>query len=158
MGVALVSLLAAPAWAGDLAPGCFERNYSDAHLAKNPAQVVDRMVLHLTSNGDETVGRIWITTARQGHVMAAGLGGQRFSQFLICWAELDGLQRCGVECDGGTFTVTRRDDKSLTFETKYLLVGEIEDCGGAVDLAEAPGQMVSYRLNAAADAVCLGEY
>ena len=154
----LAAVLAGGAQAGGPAPGCFERSYSADHLARHPEQVVERIVLQILTNGENTAARLWVNTARQGHARAEGLGGQRFAQVLECWDDADGRGFCAVECDGGNFTVTKRDAKSLTFETKYLMVGDTEECGGAVDLAERPRELVTYRLNAAADAICAAEY
>lgn len=137
--------------------GCYVRDYSDAHLAKHPAQVVDRITLDLYRQATgEVVAEMWVVTARQGHAARAGEGGKRFSQFLICWDDA-GRPVCGVECDGGKMDITRLDANGLTFQTSYLLVGDAEACGGVVDLAERPGQPVSYRLDRVEPAVCAGE-
>lgn len=134
--------------------GCFARDYSDAHLASNPAQVVDQIVLRVgrptTTDIFATIG---VTLANQGHVAASGHGGQSYQQFLFCWRDSKALV-CGVECDGGSMTVTRVSGDSITFRTNYLIVGNPEGCGGFVDLAEFPGQPVSYRLDRVSDSVC----
>lgn len=155
--LALAAALAAgPAAAGGPLPGCFARDYSDAHLAANPAQVVDWIVLQVRPDPSAgTVADMWVATAMQGHVLQTGHGGQLFSQFLICWDE-GGVPVCGVECDGGTLTVTAQGPDGLTFRTGYLMVGNAQGCGGAVDLAERIGQPVSYRLDRVDASVCDG--
>ncbi len=154
VSVALVSGFPGLASADGPATGCFERDYTDAHLTKHRIQIVDRMVLRVyQQQGGAKVANMWVKPANQGHVAASGDGGQHFSQFLFCWTD-NGENKCAVECDGGTMQVTKQNAKGLTFRTKYLIVGDAEECGGAVDLAEVQGQYVSYRLNRVSDAVC----
>ena len=155
--VIAAALAGAAAAADGPAPGCYARDYSDAHLAKHTAQIVDRMVMRIwQQDGGTTVADMWVITANQGHVRQSGLGGHRLWQFLICGSD-DGQPICGVECDGGRMEITRQDSKGLTFRTRYLLVGPTDQCGGAIDLAEVPGQAVSYRLNAVPETMCDGE-
>lgn len=136
--------------------GCFERDYTDEHLTSHPDQIVDRIVLdvhRLPDGGEDAFVDMAVWTANQGHVRKTGQGGQRFDQFLFCYQ--DGkAARCVVECDGGGFTVERDDGEVLQFATSYLVAGEAEECGGAIDLAELPGQSVSYRLTRVSDATC----
>lgn len=152
-GAALVCVSAGPLKAADPMMGCFMRDYSDAHLAKHPAQVVDEIALSVRQAGEFINGTLWVLTARQGHVAHSGLGGRLLKQQLLCWKEM-GTMNCFVECDGGGFTVTKATGDSLTFRTNFLLVGDENGCGGPVDLAENPGQPVSYRLNRADPTVC----
>ena len=70
------------------------------------------------------------------------------------WRCSRGKRGCSVECDGGSFEITRDDGTVLDLRTRYLMVGETEDCGGAVDLAEENDRWVTYRLMRAADAAC----
>ena len=156
LGAAL-GLLASGGAAEPPAPGCYMRDYSDAHLAAHPAQVADRIVLEISEQATgTTVGNLWVTFADQGHAARSGAGHHRMWQFLVCWSD-GGTPRCGVECDGGTMEITRQDASGLSFRTGYLLVGPTDQCGGAVDLAERPGETVSYRLNAVAGTLCEGE-
>lgn len=154
VGTAIL-LAAAPAADADPAFGCYARDYSDAHLAKHPAQVVDEIILSLHSpeTHNDIFGTMWVKTANQGHVRASGYANQVLMQTLICWRH-NGALHCGVECDGGAFTVTKLNSKGLTFRTDNLMVGGSEGCTGPVDLAEIPGQPVSYRLNRVPDSVC----
>ncbi len=150
--------------------GCFARDYGADHLAKNPDQIVARMVAEIdtaeqilpdltdweemsTSSRQETWMRLAVWTANQGHVGATGHGNRRFDQILIC-----GGGGCGVECDGGGFDIERDDGDTLQFRTDYLMVGEIGGCGGAIDLAERPSEAVSYRLTRVPDALCEREF
>lgn len=136
--------------------GCYVRGYSDEHLARNPAQVVRQIRLRIfRQDGGDTAATMRVLTSDQGHVAQWGQGGQVFDQFLICWSE-DGRDLCAVECDGGLMEIVRQDGRGLTFRTRYLMVGETGECGGAVDLAEVPGQPVSYKLYRADPADCAG--
>lgn len=149
--------LASPGFAETkITQGCFERDYSDAHLAGQPKQVVKwiRVHVHEDSYGD-TVVDMNVEFARQGHVLASGHAGAVLDQTLHCW-DSNGEIGCSVDCDGGSFIVTGDDGNFLTLRTDYLMVGETESCGGAVDLAETQGKPVSYRLNRVEDAACEG--
>ncbi len=150
------SLLAGAALGGELRPGCYHRDYTDAHLASHPDQIVDwiSMIVEKDAQG-YTVARMLVATANQGYVRATKQGGQLFKQWLGCWQ--DGARAfCAVDCDGGNFTVTRDTGTSITFQTTYLMVGETDDCGGAIDLAEIPGKPVKYRLDLVSDSACDG--
>jgi len=150
-------MLAGPVMAEEPRPGCYMRDYSDAHLAKHPEQIVDRMVVQIARQATGTVvADIWVTLADQGHVRTSAMGHHRVSQVLVCWSD-NGRARCGVECDGGSMEITRQDGEVLIFRTDYMLVGPTDQCGGAIDLAERPGQMVSYRLAPVAETLCEGE-
>ncbi len=136
--------------------GCYTRTYTEAHLAARPSQVVSiiRMKVY-----DATGGRFAnmdVLFANQGHSGRAGFGGQWLSQFLLCFNGSNGNPGCAVECDGGSFTVTRQNENGMTFATDYLMVGDVEGCGGAVDLAEVPGQTVKYKLNRVSAGECSG--
>ena len=148
-GVALTMLVAASVSMAEGPPlGCYTRDYSDAHLAKNPKQVVDRMSLLVYEDGNNNVlADMYVTFADQGHVKGTRHAGQTLDQFLLCF-DFEGRAGCTVECDGGNFFVTKLTDSSMTFKTHYMMIGDdAGSCGGAVDLAEEPGVGVSYRLN-----------
>lgn len=136
--------------------GCYARDYSAAHLEKYPAQVVQGVVMRVYE--DELGNRLVdmdVTFARQGHVAGTPFAGQTLNQFLLCF-DSRGRAGCAVECDGGSFSVVKDTAEAMTFETEFLLVGDNEECGGAVDMAEVPGQAVRYRLNKVAAAQCDG--
>lgn len=154
-GAAVLALAGADTVQADPTYGCFSRDYSAAHLAKHPAQIVDTIRLKLMNQPeyDAWIGLMDVKTANQGHVRRSGHGGQTFSQFLICWED-GGKRGCSVECDGGSFDIKREDGNVLDLRTRYLMVGETEECGGAVDLAEENYRWVTYRLKRMADAAC----
>ena len=149
-------MLAGTALAQDLPAGCYHRDYSDGHLASHPNQVVDwmRMLVGQDVYGNKTVS-MEVGFANQGHAGRSGHGGWAFDQYLSCWDD-DGRTGCSVDCDGGAFTVTNLTGSSVTIQTDYLMIGDTEECGGAVDLAEIQGKPVRYRLDRVSDSVCDG--
>ncbi|MFY0623234.1 MAG: hypothetical protein JXQ89_16235 [Pelagimonas sp.] len=145
------------AQAGEIWPGCYERVYSDAHLAKHPKQVVKVIRLQVGEwlSDTDRAGKMQVIPANQGHVRGTGLAGQSLSQFLLCSQRGD-TPVCQVECDGGSLELTKQDNTSLTFRTRYLMVGDNEECGGVMDLAEVQNQWVKYRLNRVQASACDG--
>ncbi|MEO1140385.1 MAG: hypothetical protein AAFW87_13115 [Pseudomonadota bacterium] len=114
------------------------------------------MILSVYEENDLVFATIAATFADQGHAGRDGYGDQTLWQRLECLRDGQDRPFCGVECDGGTFAVTRQDAGGLTLRTEYLMIGDTEGCGGAVDLAEVPGQMVTYRLSRVDAARCEG--
>ncbi|QGX99043.1 hypothetical protein EI983_12490 [Roseovarius faecimaris] len=140
-------------------PGCYTREYSQAHLDAHPDQVARAVYLLIQDQTHyDTTDRyayLVVDFAEQGHVKRAGLGAQRLDQSLVCWKDSNGIRGCSVDCDGGWFTVSGETDSAMTIATEYLMVGDTEGCGGAIDLAEQPGQTVKYRLNRVDQSACL---
>ena len=123
--LALCAVMALPANAQSAPPtGCYVRDYSLEHLARNPNQVVDRISVSFRQNAGDRVAQMSVLTADQGHAGADGHGGQLFAQYLYCFAGSGGSKNwtCSVECDGGSMEITRDDGKILEFRTNYLLV------------------------------------
>ena len=153
--------LAAPTLAQDGPDlGCYQRTYSDAHLAQHPDQVVKSIWLWVYDQAfDGHVDRFAhmdVQFADQGHVRKSGYtGALRLDQYLVCFSNSDG-PGCAAECDGGSFTVTKQTADSLTFATEYLMVGDTEGCGGMLDLAEKIGREVKYKLNRVDPVMCSG--
>ncbi len=148
------ALLAGPALAEGPDAGCYVRDYSDAHLAQSPAQVVDWMQLWVYEDENSNkLANMLVGFANQGHVAGTKHAGQVLDQFLLCF-DYDSRKGCTVECDGGNFFVTRDTGEAMTIETDYLMVGATDSCGGAVDLAEKPGKAVKYKLNRVAAHQC----
>lgn len=153
LGVAL----ALPVQAQSAPPeGCYQRNYSQQHLAKNPDQVVEQIAVKFGQKAADRIAQMSVLTANQGHVRASGNGGQLFDQYLYCFAPRGGAKNwtCSVECDGGSMEIMRADGKTLLFRTDYLLVGDSKECGGPVDLAEKINTQVTYKLTRVADSQC----
>lgn len=165
MGLALGIVLAAPGRAGGtlepaLSLGCFAHDFSDEELEAAPDQVARAMHLEISRDpvmGD-TLAELTVTLADRGAAARDGLGGEVLGQSLVCWEEMGESRtvwRCGVECDGGTFEVTRDDGDALDFVTSGLLLsGPDEGCGGVSNLAGEPGEPVTYSLHRAAPEIC----
>ena len=153
----LLAAFALPLQAQSAPPeGCYERAYSQDHLAKNPDQIVAQIAVKFGQKAGDRIAQMSVLTANQGHVKASGNGGQLLDQFLFCFAPRDGAKNwsCSVECDGGSMEITRADAKTLLFRTDYLMVGDSDQCGGPVDLAEKKNVRVTYKLARVADNQC----
>ena len=158
VALAVMTLLAgAVVQAEEIRPGCYTRFYSDAHLRDQPAQVVRAVRLWVGPWMTEVAreARIEVVPANQGHARGAPWVGARLQQFLICGTE-SGAPICQVECDGGRMEVTKQDAQGMVFRTRYMVVGNTGECGGVMDMAEVPGQWVSYRLYRADASDCSG--
>ena len=157
ISIALVLVLPGLASAEGPAPGCFARDYGAAHLVAHPEQVVSAMRLRIGEPGadGEAPAEMRVVLSDQGRARAEGVGGQMLTQALVCKDWGDG-PACGVECDGGLFSVVE-DAEGVTLTTDRLLVGESEECGGSFDLVEREGEPVSYRLLRAEPSACDGD-
>lgn len=154
--------------------GCFAKVYTKAHLAAHPDQVVAAMQLQLfvtdglegmNAESGSTVAYLSVILANQGHVLRGsfpsedhpdGYGGEFMYQSLRCG--MTG-RVCAQECMGETddyssFEVLRNDDETLTLRLSSLWVGQGQSCGGYTNLAEVPGQYVTYVLNRVDDVIC----
>lgn len=160
--ITCISLLAwATGAAAQAAPeGCFARGYSDAHLAGHPAQVVREISVAFGDFGGDSLpwADVIVVTADQGHVAATGQGGGTYGQIARCSLRGTGRWACSAECDGGTLEIMALESDHLLLRTDYFLMGTGDDCGGEVDLAEVPGQRVSYRLERLPDSACAGRW
>jgi len=153
--VAVLLATALPAVAQDTFVGCWARDYDAAHLAAHPAQVVRSMRLYVDPGPAVGLAAILsVVLEDQGRVRGQGLAGRRLEQYLMCFDDDAGRITCGVECDGGSFEVLSLTADRVDIRTSWLLVGDVDDCGGAVDIAEVENQPVTYRLLRAPDADC----
>lgn len=157
----ILAVVALPAAAAE-PEGCFARVYSDAHLAKYPAQVVRSISMSFGDFGGDRVPWVDVEAeiANQGHARGTGQGGNTYGQIARCTQSGNSKTgwSCSVECDGGTMRIDRLDAKSLLVSLEYFIMNTGDDCGGEVDLAEVPGQSVSYKLERQSDAVCAGRW
>ncbi|MCI2398588.1 hypothetical protein [Aliiroseovarius subalbicans] len=157
-GAGLVVALAAPTLAAP--EGCWSRQYSDAHLARQPAQVVAAAWLsfHFDQDHDQLFAMLSVVTTNQGHVRGTANANMFVDQGLLCWpntARGADAWSCAIDGDGGGFEITRMDAKVLEFRTRHLLMGNFEDnTGPVVNLAEQAWTDVTYRLYRADDAAC----
>lgn len=174
----LAVVLLLPAWASatEFVPfpyGCFAREYTAEHLARNPAQSVQRMIVYGGPNDDPddldgfAVLGIDVVFADQGQGVEGALPGETYGQFFRCYAgpvateaRADWIEAgkvlCHAECDGGTIQIARFDGDVLDLRTGGFMVSPLVgggDCGGAFLTAEG-GASVLFRLSQAADEVC----
>lgn len=152
----LMALTASPLAAQSAPEGCFARDYSAAHLAAQPDQVVDCITVNFApSDHDDTqtIAVIRVLMANQGHAARNGIGGMILGEAATNWAD---PLTFGIDCDGGTLEVTRQDGDMIEFRTQYLRVST-EGCSGdsvAGDLAEHHGEWTTYRLFSADPSFC----
>ncbi|MEM8839044.1 MAG: hypothetical protein AAGE89_13195 [Pseudomonadota bacterium] len=90
---------------------CFERTYDAQHLAGHPGQSVRTMRLTIGPPAfdiDEAGGDLSITLRN----------GQRFDASIACRRPTGNTQACGIECDGGRFSLSyRSSDQSVLLRT-----------------------------------------
>lgn len=155
-----VLALATQAAAQTAPEGCFARAYSEAHLARHPAQVVREISVAFGDFSGDSVpwADVIVVTADQGHAAASGQGGGTYGQIARCTLRDTGRWACSAECDGGTLEIMALDQDGLLLRTAYFLTGTGDDCGGEVDLAEVPDQPVSYKLQRLPDSACAGRW
>lgn len=138
--------------------GCFARDYTAAHLAAQPQQVVQRIRVALTLDEGEFYSA-WVTAqfARQGRVKGGPSAGAWHEQMAICDDLPEGI-RCGVECDGGVFVVTAIRADGIDIATRDFWMNRAGDapmgCEGTETLVETMGAPVTYRLYSADPALC----
>ena len=152
-------LVALPASAEEIV-ACYARDYSDAHLQANPAQVVDQMVLSVIDFGSEINMQVAALVADQGHAKGTPQAGQWLDQGLYCYGNtaVSVGMTCAVECDGGVMEIAKFSSDGLTFRTTYLTIGDADECGGSMELAEEVGKPTLYRLNKTDIAICEGRF
>lgn len=148
MRLLLATLIAATAGSA-FADTCYRRTYSETHLQKNPAQTVRMIEVRFTDGADN----------RQAFARVIFRDGPKlWTNGLYCWREDSGVQRCGVECDGGTFTVKAKDERSIYLTTKggFNVGGS---CGDGVEIDVRPvtdegAAKTVYRLDEVNPASC----
>ncbi len=145
--------VAAAAVAQDVPTGCYFREYSREHLAKNPEQIVKRISIQFTQR-DEVVGAdVQVLLADQGHAKRDGFGGMRASETAGNFSE---PSRFDVECDGGSFHVLRSDASGITIATEWFRLTD-GDCGAETvrsNLIEDGSESTKYRLNRSDEIAC----
>lgn len=89
----------------DIAISCFERRYDKAHLSTHPQQNVVRLtaLAYRLPGTSETVLNMTVRFRKASE-------DQQFPG--VCRAGSGGLS-CNVECDGGSFSVTPRDRRTV---------------------------------------------
>lgn len=141
-----------------LSNGCYARNYSEAHLAENPVQVVAsiRVKIGVDERYGTLSGVMDVIAADREDPNSLENAENTLIQYLHC-NEYNGVVKCSAECDSGLMTILRKDDKALSFTTKGLIMSRGgEGCSFALDLAERKGEATTYSLDRAVDAACEG--
>lgn len=122
---------------------CFERNYSDSHLAKNPKQIVKSIRVTLTQE-DHLYNSVEIRTRKPIK------GTTKFSSGGACQIGRGGLH-CGFDADGGNYILTD-NGKTAVLKIKSALflyrldAGEDESEGRDLMLAAGATNGI-YQLN-----------
>ena len=99
----------------DAQQSCFTRTYSDAHLLTQPQQTVKEMqvVFSGSATGPGRLGEFASVAVRfRGETT-------QWTSGLVCFD----ATRCGVECDGGTFTVRWKGADTILLTTGGFIVG-----------------------------------
>ncbi|QDC10215.1 hypothetical protein FHY55_13580 [Oceanicola sp. D3] len=162
----IAMLAAGPAIAG---PDCYQRFYSDAHMAANPTQGVQGLVLHFHPIEGGTRGvQLWAELTPEMESLASETLGQRYYSDMRCEAagpDVEGAdpaaETCFDLCDLGFIQIVEESDSRLLIRSFGLgLHGNSTTCsGGAVlaDRGETSGYVVTtFRLDGAAEADCEG--
>ncbi len=159
-------LVAGPAAAG---PDCYQRFYSDAHMAANPLQGVKGMVLSFRPlDGGGRGVQLWAELSPEAEGIAPGEVGERYFSDMVCEAggpAVEGAdpaaETCFDGCDQGFIQIVEESETRLLIRSVGLgLHGNPAACdGGAVlaDRAEGGGYAVTlFRLDGAMEPECEG--
>lgn len=157
LSIIFTSVLAGTAAMAQTVPlGCFERIYSEAHLAAHPDQGVASLRLwigHIPQFSDEDV-YFWIEAlmADQGQGARDGVAGEILGEGGLCH---DQRANCFADGDGGSFDVVSAEDDMISIETAGMrLVGDNVDEGEMSGLNEGLSGLTRYRLNRVPDTNC----
>jgi hypothetical protein len=146
----LLALSAAVAQAAEPPFGCYIRNYDKQHLTKHKKQDITSMSLKLYS-GKDVEGFTGAMFA-EVRVKLRGNTKQTWSEVADCSGK-PGAWKCGIECDGGGFTL-KEDDKGITLaNTNYFRVAK-DGCGENSMMIEATPEHRMFRLKKANLANC----
>lgn len=139
---ALLFVFSAPTYANPLAdlsaghPVCFEREYSDKHMAAHPLQTVKKMEMK-ASIVPELAGDEFIFLDIRALIkrpVGRGFQYKVYSNGMGCGLK-DNRLECGIDCDGGTATVAwdvTADEDQIWFRNKgFVMYG---GCGSDVDM------------------------
>ncbi len=144
-------LFGAPVAAGKLAATCFQRQYDDAHLARHPRQNVTAVTL-LATRAEWQDAPIILDLSLSFREAPAPL--HLSGSCSAAEGTVDRLS-CGIECDGGSFTLERDAKGNLLFapgRDLHLCGGEEEPMPGAALGADD----TRFRLESVAVSDCAG--
>ena len=131
MRVVIITALLLVAMSAQAEELCYGREYSAAHLAKHPDQLVTAMQLKIYDEPKFTPPKGWaikvFKRGRKDAVLAAGLCGE---------AQRPGRSHlhCFGECDGGSFEVQFTGTNEMLLRLDRLRVSS--ECGGEEEVEE----------------------
>jgi hypothetical protein len=112
---------------------CFARNYSAAHLAKHPKQMVSSIKFFLTyfkHEPDEDEPQGYRSYIYRLAVQLRGRPGKTFKAVGDCLPG-DGVIHCSVECDGGGVQVSwRKKPETILVDLRETGHIRLASCGG----------------------------
>ena len=153
---AIIFLATSSAIAQSVPMGCYTKDYSDDHLARNPEQVVDQISILFIHRGGTITAAVRVLLADQGHAGRDGYGGMEVSEFAVSAGDYNVSRRFNVDCDGGGFDVIESDSESLVIETsRFRLSGNncINELSGS-SLVEDGSSSTRYKLERPGEMTC----
>lgn len=144
--IAILVLSSAGAAFAEETQVCFERVYSAAHMKKNPKQIVKAIRVTLTQE-DNLYNAVDVETRKPIK------GTTKFSSGGGCQVAGEGKLNCGLDADGGGYTLTH-NDKTATLKISSALSlyrnnVESDDESEGRDLVLSQGSTNGiYKLNA----------
>jgi hypothetical protein len=129
------------------AEACFGRTYDDAHLRKHPRQRVTSF--HILRDFSPDTNAEFEHQSREDMLSADGadgiiglaayvrLRGRKgvYSNHFSCRRDDKGAMRCGIDCDGGSFSARPSGGSLLIQNEGFVVVG---GCGGSEEDAMNP--------------------
>lgn len=129
LAAAIVAGVASPA----LAIGCYERNYTADHLLKNRRQSVAAIVL--TNDTGEAPAQLQPGEFEMRLVVKERRSGLWHARNAVCAAR-EGRVTCGLESDGGAFTLVNAQNGAVVLRPEgELRVGDEDglfEFGGSI--------------------------
>lgn len=127
---------------------CFAREYSAAHLQSNPQQKLESLLV-LVSNTRERFQNVSYDS-KNAKVIGVSKGKYYLNEGAGCEYRADGSIRCGVDCDGGAFTLTPQA-RSVLFQVAENYYFPLFKSGKDQETA-GPSDMISLEANDHANA------
>ena len=137
---------------------CYERVYSQDHLAKHPLQRVTYMRLDhfprfsgpFGADGEPLIYPdaheivVYLSIALRG-------SGDPYGATGFCWPEGKGMG-CGLECDGGQFSLVDRGDGKILLRIRNEIY--FHDCDEGDEVLTAEPDDKSFLLHRVPDSLC----
>lgn len=144
-------------------PQCFAAQYDSAHLSAHPKQKVRAVWVYvMPAKMADYTGEQKLTSGLDGmgSVMARFKNDRAFygSDGVECTVEPDGVWHCGIECDGGQFTMQANQSGGILMKPThdgYIRVTSCDEAPKQRYIESADDQKV-FSLRPAALSVCQG--